>query len=159
MSEVKYSLDQSSKVATFVMDTAGPVNTIGQRFLSDMERAIERARLDKVRGVIIVSGKKKSFLDGANLKEIITDATPAVIRHVTLRYQESLAALAKSPSPVVALLDGQTALGGGFELLLWGCDHVFSTASSRMGLPEVNVGLFPAGGGTQALPKVIGFKA
>lgn len=159
MSEVKYSLDQSSKVATFVMDTAGPVNTIGQRFLSDLERAIERARLDQVRGVVIVSGKKKSFLDGANLKEIITDATPAVIRHVTLRYQESLAALANCPFPVVALLEGQTALGGGFELLLWGCDHVFSTASSRMGLPEVNVGLFPAGGGTQALPKVIGFKA
>ncbi|MFA6222206.1 MAG: 3-hydroxyacyl-CoA dehydrogenase NAD-binding domain-containing protein [Desulfomonilaceae bacterium] len=158
MSEVTYSLDQLTRVATLVIDTAGPVNTIGQIFLADLERAIDRSILDKVRGVIIVSGKKRSFLDGANLKEIITDPTPAVIRHVTLRYQESLARLAGSPFPVVAVLDGQTALGGGFELLLWGCDCVFATTSSKMGLPEVNVGLFPAGGGTQTLPKVVGFK-
>jgi 3-hydroxyacyl-CoA dehydrogenase / enoyl-CoA hydratase / 3-hydroxybutyryl-CoA epimerase len=158
MSEIKYSLDQLTMVAKLVIDTAGPVNTIGQVFLADLERAIDRAILDNVRGIIIVSGKKKSFLDGANLKEIITDPTPAVIRHVTLRYQESMARLAGSIFPVVALLDGQTALGGGFELLLWGCDCVFATASSKMGLPEVNVGLFPAGGGTQTLPKVVGFK-
>ncbi len=158
MSEITYSLNQLTKVAKLVIDTAGPVNTIGQVFLADLERAIDRAILDEVRGVIFVSGKKKSFLDGANLKEIITDPTPAVIRHVTLRYQESMARLAGSPFPVVALLDGQTALGGGFELLLWGCDCVFATASSKMGLPEVNVGLFPAGGGTQTLPKVVGFK-
>ena len=159
MSEVTYRLDQSSKIATVVINTAGPVNTIGQRFLADMEMAIERARLDDVKGVVIVSGKKKSFLDGANLKEIIIGATPAIIRHVTLRYQEALACLAKSPFPIVALLDGQTALGGGFELLIWACDHVFATSSSRMGLPEVNVGLFPAGGGTQILPKLIGLNA
>ncbi len=159
MSEVSYRLDQSSRIATFVINTAGPVNTIGQRFLADMEIAIERARLDDVKGLVIVSGKRKSFLDGANLKEIVTGATPATIRHVTLRYQEALACLAKSPFPVVALLDGQTALGGGFELLVWACDHVFATGSSRMGLPEVNVGLFPAGGGTQILPKLIGLIA
>ncbi|MGO8877990.1 MAG: 3-hydroxyacyl-CoA dehydrogenase NAD-binding domain-containing protein [Desulfomonilaceae bacterium] len=158
MSEVTYRLDQSSKIATFVINTAGPVNTIGQRFLADMEMAIERARLDYVKGVVIVSGKRKSFLDGANLKEIITGATPAIIRHVTLRYQEALACLAKLPFPVVALLDGQTALGGGFELLIWGCDYAFATSSSRMGFPEVNVGLFPAGG-TQILPKLIGLNA
>ncbi len=159
MSEVTYRLDQSSKIAIFVINTAGPVNTIGQRFLADMEMAIERARLDDVKGLVIVSSKKKSFLDGANLKEIITGATPAIIRHVTLRYQEALACLSKSSFPVVALLDGQTALGGGFELLIWACDHVFATSSSRMGFPEVTVGLFPAGGGTQILPKLIGLNA
>jgi 3-hydroxyacyl-CoA dehydrogenase / enoyl-CoA hydratase / 3-hydroxybutyryl-CoA epimerase len=158
MSEVTYALDHSSKVATFTIDTAGPVNTVGQLFVSDLERATESALSDEVRGVVLVSGKKRSFLDGANLKEIMTNATPGTMRHVLLRFQEALAALAKTPFPVVAVLNGQTALGGGFELLLWGCDHVFATASSRMGLPEINVGLFPAGGGTQILPRIIGFK-
>ena len=46
------------------------------------------------------------------------------------------------------MLDAQTALGGGLELLLWGCDHVFATPGSKMGQPEVNVGLFPIGGAT-----------
>lgn len=159
MSEVKYIPDQKSKVATFVIDTAGPVNTIGRQFIADLEKATESARTDGARGVMIVSQKKGSFLDGANLKEIMGDGGRAGVRHLLLRYQEALADLARTPFPVVALLDGQTALGGGFELILWACDRVFATPSAKLGLPEVNVGLFPAGGGTQTLPKVVGFKA
>ncbi len=159
MSEVSYTLDQDSRVATLIIDTAGPVNTIGQRFIADLERATARANQDRVLGMMITSGKRKSFLDGANLQEIMTDATPQLLRMVVQRYQDALAALAKSPFPVVAVLDNQTALGGGFELLLWACDHVFCTSGSRMGLPEVSVGLFPAGGGTQTLKRVVGFEA
>ncbi|MBI5250120.1 MAG: enoyl-CoA hydratase/isomerase family protein [Desulfomonile tiedjei] len=158
MPEVAYLLDQASNVATFVIDTAGPVNTIGQQFVTDLEKSSARAVRDGVLGVLIVSGKKKSFLDGANLKEILAGATPQIARQIVQRYQDSLAFLAKCPFPVVAALDGQTALGGGFELLLWACDHVFSSPGSRMGLPEVSVGLFPAGGGTQTLKRVVGFK-
>ena len=159
MSEVEYILDREGMVATFIIDTAGPVNTIGQIFMTDMEKAINRANKDKVRGVILTSGKKNSFLDGANLKEVMTDASPQAIRLALIRYQDILAALAKSPFPVVAMLNAQTALGGGLELLLWGCDHVFATPGSKMGQPEVNVGLFPAGGGTRTLARVVGFKA
>ncbi len=159
MSEVAYTLDQSSRIAIFTIETAGPVNTVGQAFVTDLERATGKALSDEVRGVILVSGKKRSFLDGANLKELLTDASPGALRHVVLRFQEALAVLAQSPFPVVAVLDGQSALGGGFELLLWACDQVFATSSAKMGLPEINLGLFPAGGGTQILPKIIGFKA
>lgn len=158
MPEVAYLLDRVTHVATFVIDTAGPVNTIGQQFITDLEKASARAVQDGVRGVLVVSGKKKSFLDGANLKEILTDATPQTARQIVQRFQDALAFLAKSPFPVVAALDGQTALGGGFEFLLWACDHVFSTSGSRMGLPEVSVGLFPAGGGTQTLKRIVGLK-
>ncbi len=158
MPEVAYILDQASNIATFIIDTAGPVNTIGQKFVTDLEKASAKAVQDGVRGVLIVSGKKKSFLDGANLKEIMTGGTPQTVRQVVQRYQDSLAFLAKCPFPVVAALDGQTALGGGFELLLWACDYVFSTPGSKVGLPEVSVGLFPAGGGTQTLKGVVGFK-
>ncbi|MBI5568702.1 MAG: enoyl-CoA hydratase/isomerase family protein [Desulfomonile tiedjei] len=157
MPEVTYSLDRSSGMATFVIDTAGPVNTIGQQFLADLERATAQANRDGVKGVAIASAKKASFLDGANLKEILTDSTPQSVRLTVRRCQDALATLAKSPFPVVALLDGQTALGGGFELLLWACDHVFATTGSKFGLPEVNVGLFPAAGGTHTLPRVVGF--
>ena len=159
MSEAQYTLDRETMVATIIIDTAGPVNTIGQVFMTDMEKAINRANKDKVRGVILASGKKNSFLDGANLKELMTDASPQFIRLTIIRYQDILAALAKGPFPVVATLNAQTALGGGLELLLWGCDHVFATPGSKMGQPEVNVGLFPAGGATRSLARVAGFKA
>lgn len=159
MPEVSYTLDRATSIATFSIDTAGPVNSIGDRFLTDLERACDNAFGDNARGIIIESSKTKSFLDGANLLELITDSTSQTIRMSLRRYKDALAALAQSPIPVVATLSGQTALGGGFEMLLWACDHVFATSSSKVGLPEVNVGLFPAAGGTQTLARVVGFKA
>ncbi|MBI4966190.1 MAG: enoyl-CoA hydratase/isomerase family protein [Desulfomonile tiedjei] len=159
MPEIIYSLDQASRFATMVIDTAGPVNTIGQQFITDLEKAVASALKDEVRGVVVISAKKKSFLDGANLKEVLTGGTPQLVRQILHRFQEALDALAKAPFPVVAILDGQTALGGGLELLLWACDHVFATPDSRVGQLEVSVGLFPAGGATQTLRRVVGFKA
>lgn len=159
MPEVSYTLDQSTKVVTLTINTEGPVNTIGTRFLEDLERAIAKAKDDNVTGVLFVSPKRRSFLDGANLKEILTGETPESVRSVAVRYQTILESLARGPFPVAAILDGQTALGGGFELLLWACDHVFATRNSRVGLPEVGVGLFPAGGGTQTLRRLVGFKS
>lgn len=157
MSSIKYSLDKETNIASIIMDCPGPVNTIGLDFLGDLERAIIYAKRDQPKGVIISSAKAKSFLDGANLQEIMTDATPRMIRVVIDRFQDACADLAKAPFPVVGVLKGQTALGGGFELLLWACDHIFTTKNSKMGLPEVNVGLFPAGGGTQTLRRLVGF--
>ncbi len=159
MSEVTYTLDRDSGIATLVIDTAGSVNTIGGRFLTDMESAMTRADRDQVKGVILASAKKRSFLDGANLQEVVIEGTPQTARVFLSRFHDVCAGLAQSPFPVVAVLAGQTALGGGFELLLWACDHVFASSGSKMGLPEVNVGLFPAGGGTQTLKRVVGFKA
>lgn len=158
MPEVIYKIDPEKEIATFLIDTAGTVNTIGEQFVKDFATATEKANRDKVKGVILTSAKKKSFLDGANLMEIAKDASALNLKYVVLKVQDALAALAKSSFPVVAALTGQTALGGGFELLLWTCDHIFASPGTRMGLPEVNVGLFPAAGGPETLRKAIGIK-
>ena len=118
MPEVRYQINPDTKIATFTIDTAGPVNTIGEKFIKDLTAATERANQDNASGVILVSGKKKSFLDGANLMEIMKDASPFNLKHIVMKLQDSLAGLAKSPFPVAAVLPGQTALGGGFETLL-----------------------------------------
>lgn len=159
MPEVTYSFDRDADIATMTIDTAGAVNTIGHRFITDLERAIESALRDQPRGVMLISGKRRSFLDGANLQQMLSGETPKVVRLMVLRFQEVVASLAKTGFPVVALLDNQTALGGGFELLLWACDHVFTTPGSRMGLPETSLGLFPSGGAAQTLPLVVGFES
>jgi len=158
MQEVKYRIDKEKNIALFEIDTSGPVNTIGEQFISDLGKATERAVRDEVKGVILTSGKEKSFLDGANLMEIMKDASPLNLKHVVLKLQETLERLARSPFPVVAVLTGQTALGGGFETLLWTCDHIFATSGSRLGLPEVNVGLFPAAGGPETLRRAVGLR-
>ncbi|MCP4601392.1 MAG: hypothetical protein GY847_12855 [Proteobacteria bacterium] len=159
MSEIAYSFDSEMGIVTLVIDTPGPINLIGPRFIVELEKAIEQMERDSVRGVLITSGKKRSFLDGMNLTEIVAGGSAQEIRSIMCRYQTALSTLAKAQLPVVAALDNQSALGGGFEMLLWAADRVFATPNSKMGLPEVNVGLFPAGGGTQTLPRVVGFEA
>lgn len=158
MPEVIYRLDPVKNIATFLIDTAGPVNTIGDQFIKDLAAATEKANRDNVKGVILASLKKKSFLDGANLMEIMKDGSSLNLKYTVLKLQDAFASLARSPFPVVAVLPGQTALGGGFETLLWTCDHVFASPGTKMGLPEVNIGLFPAAGGPEALRRVIGLE-
>ncbi|MCL0050497.1 3-hydroxyacyl-CoA dehydrogenase NAD-binding domain-containing protein [Dehalococcoidia bacterium] len=158
MPEVIYRLDSEKEIATFIIDTAGSVNTIGEHFLRDFASATDRANRDKVKGVILASAKTKSFLDGANLMEISKEPSPINLKYMVLKLQEILAALAQSPFPVVAVVTGQTVLGGGFETLLWTCDHIFAAPGTRMGLPEVNVGLFPAAGGPETLRRIVGLK-
>lgn len=158
MREIRYLLDRMKNIAAIEIDTAGPVNTIGETLINDLAAVTRRANRDGVRGMIIRSAKAKSFLDGANLVEITKDSSPLRLKHLLLTYHEALDALATSPFPVVAMLVEQTALGGGFELMLWACDRIFATPGSKMGLPEVNVGLFPAAGGFETLKRVVGFK-
>jgi 3-hydroxyacyl-CoA dehydrogenase/enoyl-CoA hydratase/3-hydroxybutyryl-CoA epimerase len=158
MRDIRYRLDNKSGIATLVIDTAGPVNSIGGQFIDDLAVATESAYKDKISGMIICSAKDTSFLDGADLLEIRRTPSSLNLKHMVMRLHEICDALAQGPFPVAAVLCGQTALGGGFELILWTCDRIFATPASKMGLPEVGVGLFPALGGAETLKRIMGFE-
>lgn len=108
--------------------------------------------------VLIRSAKRDSFIAGADIKEIaeLTDAEEA--EEKARRGQELYRRLSRLPQPTAALIGG-TALGGGFELSLW-CDYRFAVdiESTRIGLPEVNLGVIPGFGGTQMLPRIAGIQ-
>ncbi len=110
-------------------------------------------------GLIVISGKPTNFCAGANLKmvEELKDAAEglALIRS----SHDGFNRLAALPYPVVAAINGVCA-GGGLELALVCTGRIATDAkSSLIGLPECNVGLFPGGGGTQRLPRLIGYGA
>lgn len=159
MTQIPYKIDKERNIAHVTIDTQGLLNVIGGAFLSEMQSVTATVTECGVRGIIFSSGKKRSFLDGADLKELFSLTDPRRVRSLLRSMHETMATLARAKLPVTAVLNGQTALGGGFEFLLWGCDHVFATRSSRLGLPEVNLGLIPAGGGTQTLRKALGLAA
>ncbi len=158
MPEVRYDFDTTNGVAVLTLDCDGPLNTIGSRFVANLEAAWRRAEGHGARGVLLCSAKERSFLDGANLVEILKLDRRWGLAPLLERFQSLMSSMAASPVPVVGVLGGRTALGGGFELLLWTCDQVIATAGARLGLPEVGVGLFPAGGGTHTLPRAIGLE-
>ncbi|KPJ75359.1 MAG: hypothetical protein AMJ54_15210 [Deltaproteobacteria bacterium SG8_13] len=155
---IRYRFDRIKGIASLEIDTAGPVNAIGAQFIADLAAAAIRAKKDSAAGVIIRSAKPRSFLDGADLVEIRKDPSPLRLELLLRGFHQALDALATGAFPVAAVVVEQTALGGGFELLLWACDRIFATPGSKMGLPEVNVGLFPAAGGLQTLSRLVGFE-
>ena len=159
MREILYRFDRNKGIASLEIDTPGPVNTIGGQLITDLADATRRAEKDGAKGMIIRSVKNASFLDGADLAEIRKDASPLTLELLLRRFHQVLDDLAKSPFPVAAVLIEQTALGGGFELLLWACDRIFATPGVKMGLPEVKVGLFPAAGGLETLKRLVGFES
>jgi 3-hydroxyacyl-CoA dehydrogenase / enoyl-CoA hydratase / 3-hydroxybutyryl-CoA epimerase len=110
-------------------------------------------------GAIIISGKPDNFCAGANLK-LLADMTEAdEVRRLLNTLQDSFNRWNDLKIPTVAAINGVCA-GGGLELTLVCTARISTDAkSSLIGLPECNVGLFPGGGGTQRLPRLIGYPA
>lgn len=147
-------------IAVAVIDLPGKsMNVIDEALTSAIEALTEQVRTDAaIKGVIITSGKD-AFLAGADLQmleRVDTSLGAAALKAALTRLPKALRALETSGKPVVAAVNG-TALGGGLEIAL-ACHRriVADDETIRLGLPEVQVGLMPGGGGTQRLPRLIG---
>ncbi|MDT8341879.1 MAG: enoyl-CoA hydratase-related protein, partial [Longimicrobiales bacterium] len=119
----------------------------------------ERAREGAVRAVVVFSGKPDSFIAGADVEAIAGIEGPADGEAKARLGQEIFQSLGRLPVPTVAAVHG-VCLGGGLELSL-ACRHrvASSAAGTRLGFPEVQLGLLPGWGGTTLLPRLIGVRA
>jgi enoyl-CoA hydratase/carnithine racemase len=106
-----------------------------------------------VGAVVLTASGDQAFCAGADLKER-AGMSDDEVRAMLGQYRTELAWLSSSPFPVVAALNG-AALGGGLELAL-ACDLRVAAAHAVLGLPETSLGIIPAAGGTQRLPRLVG---
>lgn len=136
-----------------------PVNLLNQAVLAALETICERLVSDRsVKGLILSSGKPDGFVAGADIDEIARLDSDGAYR-LARRAQVVLQKLADLPMPTVAAIHGP-CLGGGLELALACTERVVSREpATRLGLPEVRLGLIPGAGGTQRLPRLIGITA
>ncbi len=119
--------------------------------LTELERCVA-----ELKGLIIYSGKADSFIAGADVHMIDACRTEAEAKELVESGHRVFNRLSRLPFTTVAAIHG-VCLGGGLELSL-ACDYrICSNAdSTRLGLPEVQLGLLPGAGGTQRLPRLIG---
>ncbi len=131
-------------------------NTVSPEVLAELDDHLEVLEADPPRAVIILSDKANGFIAGADVHEFtrIEDEDRAL--ELTQGGQRVLDRLERLPCPTLSLIHG-FCLGGGLELAL-ACDYRVARddAGTRLGLPEVRLGIHPGFGGTVRLPRVIG---
>ncbi len=144
-------------VAVIHLNRPERMNTLGGTMKPDLAHAFfELARNDeRVRAVVITGTGDKAFCAGADIKERAANVVRGTDYYVTQKATHELFRnIEEFEKPVIAAING-VALGGGLEIALC-CDLRIAAAGARFGLPEVKLGVIPAAGGTQRLPRLVG---
>ena len=136
-----------------------PVNAMSQDVLLELGDIVERLAIDPPKGLVIRSAKAAGFIAGADLKEFQEFDRRGTVNDAIRRGQNVYQKLAELPCPTVAAIHGH-CLGGGTELALACRYRVASNdVSTRIGLPETQLGIFPGWGGSARLPRLVGAPA
>jgi len=139
-------MHRDGDIAVIVVDNP-PVNALKHEVRLGLRDAFASANTDKAVAAIVLTCAGRTFIAGADITEF--DKPPQSPSLIDLNAQiENIA------KPVVAAMFG-TALGGGLEITL-ACHFRIAAPTTRLGLPEIKLGLFPGAGGTQRLPRLVG---
>jgi enoyl-CoA hydratase/carnithine racemase len=143
-----------SGVAYITLNRPQALNAYNVQMRDDLYEILSAVRIDDEVRVIVFSGAgEKAFCAGADLKEFLT--APSVVKARRIRIVRDLWSLFLSlPQPLIAALHGYV-LGSGIEIALF-CDIRIASPDVIFGLPEVGLGILPAAGATQTLPRVLG---
>jgi 3-hydroxyacyl-CoA dehydrogenase/enoyl-CoA hydratase/3-hydroxybutyryl-CoA epimerase len=164
MTTIQFETDADG-IATLTIDVPGQsMNVIGEAFIADLSSAIDRIKGEEaIKGAVIRSGKDSGFMAGMDLKEASALLGPAsgtadmaAVFDKVFVLNGLFRRLETCGKPVACAIEGM-CLGGGLELAL-ACHYrvVGDQPKTKLGLPEILVGLFPGGGGSQRLPRIVG---
>ena len=151
---------EADGLARLTLDRAGAsTNTLGAAVLAELHQALDLLDRDPPRGLVIASGKANGFIAGADVDEFGQLANEAGALALVKRGWDAFERLAAVKYPTLALVRG-FCLGGGLELAL-ACRYrvVVDEPGTRLGLPEVMLGIVPGWGGMKRLPRLAGAPA
>jgi len=144
---------EDGAVATIQLNRPQKKNSLNAQMRTEMETLLhDLGRKSGIRTVIITGGDE-IFCAGADIVEIEGSSAEAAYQHAR-EFQILFDQVESLPQPVIAAVSGW-ALGGGCELAL-AADFRIASETARFGLPEIKIGAFPGGGGTQRLSRLIG---
>jgi 3-hydroxyacyl-CoA dehydrogenase len=147
MSEV-VNVSMQGDIAVVTVDSP-PVNTLSRDVRAGLKAAFESLRGNAAVKGIVLACAGKTFLSGGDMREFETGVQEP-------GYHEVLRLIEDSPVPVVAALYG-TVMGGGLETAV-ACHYRVAQEGTKLGLPEITLGIIPGAGGTQRMPRLIGLE-
>lgn len=135
------------------------VNALSRGVLDELEAMIERIALELPKGIVIRSGKDAGFIPGADIKGFEEIAAKGLVEDWIRRGQLAFQKLAELRCPTVAAIHGH-CMGGGTEIAL-ACRYRIASRDekTRIGLPEIKLGIYPGWGGSVRAPRLIGAPA
>uniref|UniRef100_A0A8B9LBB4 enoyl-CoA hydratase n=1 Tax=Astyanax mexicanus TaxID=7994 RepID=A0A8B9LBB4_ASTMX len=140
-----------------INDPTSKVNTLSVHMQKEMAEVLgEVWSNDAVKSAVLISSKPGCFIAGADINMIQACKSAEEVTYISQEGQKMFEKIEKSPKPIVAAING-SCLGGGLEFAI-ACQYRVATKSKKtvLGTPEVLLGLLPAAGGTQRLPKMVG---
>ncbi len=141
-------------VATITLNREEALNALNTPVLTQLKTVLADIEADEsLRAIVITGAGNRAFCAGADVHEI-KDMSPIEARDWSLWVQSVISYLEQIGKPVIARING-FCLGGGLELAM-ACDFRIASDNSIFGLPEINLGIIPGGGGTQRLARLIG---
>ncbi|MGV8073466.1 MAG: enoyl-CoA hydratase/isomerase family protein [Syntrophobacteraceae bacterium] len=146
-------LAKDGKICWLYLNTPDILNILTDQRMDELDVAVDQLIADDSVRVIIIHGVGKAFCAGVDISWFMK--TPALEIYKKVRqYQHTLLKLEKSDKISIASIRGM-CLGGGADMII-ACDIRIATPSAVLGHPEINFGIFPAGGGSERLQRVIG---
>jgi len=147
------SIAKEDRIAIITIERPKALNALNTETLKELEDCLRSLSKDPAVRVILITGKGKSFIAGADVKEMQEMNSKQALVFSSLGHRV-LDLIQEMEKPVIAVVNG-FALGGGLELAM-ACDLIVASDKAKLGLPEVNLGVFPGFGGTQRLPRLVG---
>ena len=146
--------DEDGAVATIQLNRAQKKNSLNKEMRREMAHVLEILAHKPTIRAVVITGSDDVFCAGADIGEMTGPPNAEAAYQHARDFQKLFDQLESLPQPVIAAVSGY-ALGGGCELAL-AADFRIASETARFGLPEIKIGAFPGGGGTQRLPRLIG---
>ena len=140
------------RVGWITLNRPEALNALSPTLVSELAEAAAAFDADENIGAIVLTGSERAFAAGADIKEMAGKSTRDMNLHSPFVGLEEFS---RVRTPIVAAVAG-FALGGGCELAMT-CDVILAADTAKFGQPEINLGIIPGLGGTQRLPRAIGY--
>ncbi|MEN3929689.1 enoyl-CoA hydratase [Microvirga sp. W0021] len=144
-------VETHDKVGLITLNRPDALNALSAQLIAEVDDALTKFQADKNIGCIVITGSKKAFAAGADIKEMQNKTYPESYLENFISAWETVAECRK---PIIAAVAG-FALGGGNELAMM-CDFIIAGDNAKFGQPEIRLGVMPGAGGTQRLTRAIG---